>query len=301
MDFYDNPYELSHPNPFMPSKTNYQRKSKWKSKTYRGERTIGGNLVYAGDTLLDKHLFVHNASPGGFDWGPDADDTRACQLAIALLAPIRGVDTAVESYHIFAGNVVKEKLTGDTWEIKTQELRKSSNLEKRLDRDYPDNTARGPEDVLDLDDPELDFESITYAEEIALASKYEEVLWTRGNRRENLQRLLDIWTGDMNPASESTSGNSLYHLLPGLPSTARNTLQQEFKTMGELAAWVMYCRNHAGLKGISDTSAEKIRDARPNIVQYFGGEDYIPAYDDETLSLREITDSSRDDKQVTLG
>jgi hypothetical protein len=285
----------------MPSKTAYERKSKWKATVYRGERTIGGNIVYAGENLLDKHLFVHNAAQGGFDWGPDADDERACQLAVALLAPTRGVDTAVEDHHIFAGNVVKQKLTGDSWEIKQQELRGSSNLEKRLDRDYPENTAPRPDDVPDLDDSALDLEAITYAEEIALANKYEDVLWTHGNRRENLQRLLDIWAGEVEPSSDSTSGSTLYHILPGLSSAARNTLKTKFETMGDLAAWVMYCRNHSGLKGISDTSAEKIRDSRSNFVRYFGGEDYIPAFDDETLSLQEVTGSRRDAGQATLG
>ncbi|WP_394324584.1 hypothetical protein [Haloplanus natans] len=46
--------------------------------------------------MLDKHLFVHPVSPGGFDWGPDADDDRACQLAIALLAPTFGLEVAVD-------------------------------------------------------------------------------------------------------------------------------------------------------------------------------------------------------------
>jgi membrane protease YdiL (CAAX protease family) len=63
--------------------TSYRR-STHRARSYRGERTFGGCLVYAGDTLLDKHLFVHRVSPGGFDWGPDADDDRACQLAIAI-------------------------------------------------------------------------------------------------------------------------------------------------------------------------------------------------------------------------
>ena len=79
--------------------TNYRR-STHRARRYRGERTIGGSLVYAGDDLLDKHLFVHPVSPGGFDWGPDADDDRACQLAIALLAPTFGLEVAVDDSRI---------------------------------------------------------------------------------------------------------------------------------------------------------------------------------------------------------
>ena len=75
--------------------TNYRR-STHRARRYRGERTVGGCLVYAGDDILDKHLFVHPVSPGGFDWGPDADEDRACQLAIALLAPTFGLEVAVD-------------------------------------------------------------------------------------------------------------------------------------------------------------------------------------------------------------
>ena len=81
--------------------TNYRR-STHRARQYRGERTIGGTLVYAGDALLDKHLFVHPVSPGGFDWGPDADDDRACQLAIALLAPTFGLEVAVDDFRVLS-------------------------------------------------------------------------------------------------------------------------------------------------------------------------------------------------------
>ena len=81
--------------------TNYRR-STHRARRYRGERTVGGCLVYAGDDLLDKHLFVHPVSPGGFDWGPDADDDRACQLAIALLAPTFGLEVAVDDFRVLS-------------------------------------------------------------------------------------------------------------------------------------------------------------------------------------------------------
>ena len=81
--------------------TNYRR-STHRARRYRGERTVGGCLVYAGDDILDKHLFVHPVSPGGFDWGPDADDDRACQLAIALLAPTFGLEVAVDDFRVLS-------------------------------------------------------------------------------------------------------------------------------------------------------------------------------------------------------
>ena len=48
---------------------------------------MGGHLVYTPDgDVLDKHLHVLRRAPGGFDWGPQADEARIDQLAIALLA-----------------------------------------------------------------------------------------------------------------------------------------------------------------------------------------------------------------------
>ena len=190
----------------MPAKTDYARKTKWKNEPYRGERSVGGNFVYAGDNLLDKHLFVHRAAPGGFDWGPNASNEKACQLALALLAPLKGVDYAVKHCHLFAENFVRRELTDDTWEITRKDYRSKEYVKTVDGRDYPESTVPGPEDVPDLEDTDL--KSITYAEEIALAEKYEEVLWRSGNRRENLHRLKAIWNGEEDPASDSSNSLS---------------------------------------------------------------------------------------------
>lgn len=283
----------------MPAKTDYSRKTKWKYKPYRGERGVGGNFVYAGDNLLDKHLFVHRVAPGGFDWGPDASDEKASQLALALLAPLKGVDYAVEHYHLFAENFVRRELTDDTWEIKSQDYRSKEYVEAIDGRDYPENTAPGPEDVPDLEDADL--ESITYAEEIAFAEKYEEVLWQSGNRSENLQRLKAIWSGEKDPASDAVASGTLYRIQGlDMPSNARGTLVKQFESMGELAAWVCYGRNHSQLSGISKASAKKLRDARPGFVQYFGGEEYIPEHDSREMSLSEMPTSGGDTAQQTF-
>ena len=284
----------------MPSKTDYERKTKYKTTTYRGERGLGGNIVHAGDTLLDKHLFVHSVAPGGFDWGPDADDDRACQLAIALLAPLKGVDDAIENYHIFATNFVKRDLSGDSWEIKRTDLRKPAHLERHLDREYPENTAPSPEDVPALDHPGLDLDGITYAEELALAEKYKDVLWTRGNRRDNLRRLQAIWSGQEDPSDDPVSRSDIYHMISNVSSTARRTLSKQFDTMGELAGWVVYGRNHARLDGISSTAAGHIRESRDEFIRYFGGEEYIPEHDDGNLSLDFAFEGSIDAEQQTL-
>lgn len=283
----------------MSAKTDYSRKTKWKYKPYRGERGVGGNFVYAGDNLLDKHLFVHRVAPGGFDWGPDASDEKASQLAIALLAPLKGVDYAVEHYHLFAENFVRRELTDDTWEIKSQDYRSQEYVEAIDGRDYPENTAPGPEDVPDLEDADL--ESITYAEEIALAEKYEEVLWQSGNRRKNLQRLKAIWSGEEDPASDAVASGTLYRIQGlDMPSNAHGTLVKQFESMGELAAWVCYGRNHSQLSGISKASAKKLRDACPGFVQYFGGEEYIPEHDSREMSLSEMPTSRGDITQQTF-
>ena len=56
------------------------------SRAYRGERCMGGQPVYTPDgDVLDKHLHVLRRAPGGFDWGPQADEARIDQLAVALL------------------------------------------------------------------------------------------------------------------------------------------------------------------------------------------------------------------------
>lgn len=280
----------------MPPKTAYERKSKYRAKEYRGERGIGGNIVYAGNHFLDKHLFVHRVAPGGFDWGPEATEDRACQLAIALLAPFKGVDEAVANYHVFAENFVKCELVGDTWTITLQDLRNPAHLKQYMDREYPENTAPRLDDVPDLEDVDLD--SITYAEEIALAEKYEAVLWTRGNRRENLRRLRGIWTGSIDPADDSVQRSRLYHMLGNASSNARQVLAAEFESMGDLAGWVYYGRNHARMTGISKAAARHIRDARCEFVRYFGGEEYIPEFDDGYHSLG--TTGGADDEQQSL-
>ena len=282
----------------MPSKTDYSRKTKWKTEPYRGERGVGGNFVYSGENLLDKHLFVHRVSPGGFDWGPDASDAKASQLAIALLAPYKGVDYAVKYYHLFAENFVRRELSGDTWEIKRQDFRSKDYVTAIDGREYPENTSPQPDDVPDLEDVDLD--SITYAEEIALAKKYEDVFWTHGNRRDNLRRLLDIWNGEADPSSESVSSSTLYRINGlDIPSNARMTLQKEFETMGGLAAWVVYSRHHSRLDGISEATGETLREAQAGFVQFFGGLEYIPEIDGTDLTFSEVT--ARDESQQTLG
>ena len=80
----------------------------------------------------------------------------------------------------------------------------------------------------------------------------------------------------------------------------RRTLSKQFDTMGELAGWVVYGRNHARLDGISSTAAGHIRESRDEFIRYFGGEEYIPEHDDGNLSLDSAFEGSIDAEQQTL-
>ena len=71
-------------------------------RAYRGKRCMGGQLVYTPDgDVLDKHLHVLRRAPGGFDWGPEADEARIDQLAIALLADSATKNIALDHYKMY--------------------------------------------------------------------------------------------------------------------------------------------------------------------------------------------------------
>jgi len=256
------------------------RRSTHRARRYRGERTIGGTLVYAGDTLLNKHLFVHSVSPGGFDWGPDADDDRACQLAIALLAPTFGLEVAVDDYHLFATNFVKRELTGNTWTVRSQDLKEDGLRTKFAHREYPENTAPSGVDI-----ETADIDGLTYAEEIALARRYDDILWNKGNRRGNLRRLQEIRTGALDPADEPVSKQWVGTHLGLTAAAAKRALAEEFETMGELAAWVLYATTLTDRRNIGETTANRLRSRRGVFIRWFGGEGYIPQYDDDQQTL----------------
>jgi|APHM01.1.fsa_nt_gi hypothetical protein len=260
--------------------TDYRR-STHRARRYRGDRTIGGNLVYAGDDLLDKHLFVHPVSPGGFDWGPDADDDRACQLAIALLAPTFGLEVAIDDYHLFATNFVKRELTGDAWTVRSQDLKEDGLRTKFAHREYPENTAPS---LSEADIETVDIDDLSHAEEIALARRYDDILWKKGNRRGNLRRLQKIHAEALDPADEPVSKRWIATHL-GLTAAAKRALAEEFKTMGKLAGWVLYATTLTDLDYIGETTAERLRCRREVFIRWFGGEEYIPRCDDDQQTL----------------
>ena len=262
--------------------TTSYRRSKYRARKYHGERTLGGCLVYAGDDPLDKHLFVHSVSPGGFDWGPDADDDRACQLAIALLAPTFGLEIAADDYHLFATNFVKHELTGNSWTVRSQDLKESELRDQFAHREYPENTAPDPSEV---DITTVNIDEIDYAEEIALARRYDDVLWKKGNQRDNLRRLQQIQTGELDPAAEPVSKQWVVGNLSLAAPTAKQVLVDQFETMGELAAWVLYAKTLTDRPHIGETTAERLRGGRDVFIRWFGGEEYIPQCDDDQQTL----------------
>ena len=91
-------------------------------RAYRGERCMGGQLVYTPDgDVLDKHLHVLRRALGGFDWGPQADEARIDQLAIALLADSATKNIALDHYKEFA-RYLRGELEGDEWRLPTSDI-----------------------------------------------------------------------------------------------------------------------------------------------------------------------------------
>jgi len=62
-------------------------------------------------------------------------------------------------------------------------------------------------------------------------------------------------------------------------------LAEEFETMGELAAWVLYATTLSDRKNIGETTANRLRSRRGVFIRWFGGEEYIPQYDDDQQTL----------------
>jgi hypothetical protein len=255
--------------------------------------------VHAGDDLLDKHLSVHPVSPGGFDWGPDAAPERVCQLAIALLAPTLGLEVAVNDYHLFAENFIRRELTGDEWSVRLQDLREASYREQYMDRDYLENTAPAPADV---DIETIDLDTTTYAEELVLVRRYDEVLWKKGNTRGNLVRLQAIRRGERDPAAEPSSTQWLSTHGRLTSSAPKRALGEEFETMGEFAAWACYATSLTTVDHVGDSTATMIRGLRPTLVRWFGGAEYIPQLDDDQETLvAEDTDEDDGSEDAAAG
>ena len=182
---------------------------------------------------------------------------------------------------------MKCELTGDSWSIRSQDLKQRNLRTKFAHREYPENTAPSPEEV---DIRTTDFDEITYATEIALARRYQDVLWTKGNQRANLRRLQEIVTGTLDPAEEPVTQQWVSMNLGLTAATAKRTLVSEFETMSELASWVLYATTLTDRPHIGESTAEQLRARRATFLRWLGGEEYIPTYDDDQQTLT-VTDS----------
>ena len=154
-------------------------------RAYRGERCLGGQLVYTPDgDVLDKHLHVLHRAPGGFDWEPDAEEARIDQLAIALLADSTTKNIALDHYKEFA-QYLREELDGDEWRLPTSDI--SADTWSR-DIDIADETP-SPEGV---DITTVDFDEMSFAVERALCEKHDiSVYQSVDGRREELETARD--------------------------------------------------------------------------------------------------------------
>ena len=154
-------------------------------RAYRGERCMSGQLVYTPDEdVLDKHLHVLRRAPSGFDWGPEADEARIDQLAIALLADSATKNIALDHYKEFA-QYLREELEDDEWQLPTSDI--SADTWSR-DIDIADGTP-SPEGV---DITTVDFDEMSFAVERALCEKHDiSVHQSVDNRREELEAIRD--------------------------------------------------------------------------------------------------------------
>ncbi len=83
---------------------------------------MGGQLVYTPDgDVLDKYLHVLRRASGGFDWGPEADEARIDQLAIALLADSATKNITIDRYREFA-RYLREEFGGSEWRLPTSDI-----------------------------------------------------------------------------------------------------------------------------------------------------------------------------------
>lgn len=168
---------------------------------------MGGQLVYTPDgDMLDKHLYVLRRAPGGFDWGPEAEEARIDHLAIALLADSATKNIALDHYKEFA-QYLREELESEEWRLPTSDI--SADTWSR-DVDVADETP-SPDDV---DITTVDFDGMTFAVERALCEKYDiSVYQSADDRHEELEAAREEVHSDTN-GSEATVTETADFLFP---------------------------------------------------------------------------------------
>jgi len=275
-------------------------------RTYRGERTVGGQLVYdPSGELLDTHTDLLQVSTGGVDWGPDADPERFAQLAIALMAEATSAVPAavVTHYHKFAHALQNE--IGDVegeWELATSDLR---DLEWRSLDDHEvafDNQRPTVEDLPPL--AEVDLAECSFAAILAYHEHYEDQLYSLGlnEHRAELERYQAILTGDREPLDDecdreflkAVSGQSLWP----------RALREAFETVREFAALVQVPHHLTEIDGVGTDTYVDLVDMQDDVEQYVGGAERLPDpaeyihEDQSTLEAVADREADPDDESV---
>jgi len=278
-------------------------------RTYRGERTVGGQLVYGpDDKILDQHADVLQVASGGVDWGPDADQDRFEQLAIALMADATtGVPKAVVThYHTFA-HVLHEQI-GDVegdWELEKSDVR---GLEWRsLDDEDVDFENQRPtvEDLSPL--AEVDLDECSFAEIVAYHEHYEDQLHSLGfnEHRAEIERYRAILTGEREPLEEDLDRDFLKEVSG--QSLWPRELREEFDTVREFAALLQVPRYLKEIDGVGTDTYVDLVDIQEDVERYVGGREQLPdpaeyIHEDQgTLSDVGETDEELDDRPLADG
>jgi len=277
-----------------------------RERTYRGERTVGGQLVYdpSGD-LLDTHTDLLQVSTGGVDWGSDADPDKFQQLAIALMADASsGVDEAVvKHYHTFAHSLQDElgDIEGD-WELDKSDIR---SLEWRsLDENEIefDNQRPTVEDLPPL--TEADLAECSFAVILAYHEHYEDQLYSLGfnEHRAEIERYQAILTGDREPLDEAFDREFLKEV-SGIALWPR-ALRESFDTVREFAALVQVPHHLKEIDGVGTDTYVDLVDMQDDVERYVGGADRLPDpaeyihEDQSTLEAVADQEAEPDDESV---
>ncbi|MBM3491390.1 MAG: hypothetical protein FJX68_13260 [Alphaproteobacteria bacterium] len=88
-------------------------------KLYRGERKAGGTVATVDGRPLDPRRDLRDFRAGSFEWGYEGSGPS--QLALAILADLKGPTEALKHYKSFLRTVIAE-LDGDTWQLKAAEI-----------------------------------------------------------------------------------------------------------------------------------------------------------------------------------
>jgi hypothetical protein len=88
-------------------------------KIYRGERKADGTVVTVDGRPLDPRCDLRDFRAAGFEWGYEGSGPS--QLALAILADLKGPTEALKHYKSFLRTVIAE-LDGGTWHLEAGEI-----------------------------------------------------------------------------------------------------------------------------------------------------------------------------------